>query len=72
VYLAEGRETGKLYSEQYTNVAVMFASIPDYLEFYTDSEIHQGGVTCLMMLNDIISAFDKVDAMGKKIGQSAK
>lgn len=49
-----------MYSESYGNVAVMFASIPNYLDYYTEAEIYEGGVTCLKILNEIISAFDKV------------
>ena len=49
------------YSELYTDVAVMFASIPNYMDFYTEAELHEGGVTCLMILNEIVSAFDEVD-----------
>ena len=62
VYLSEGRDPGKVYSELYTDVAVMFASIPNYMDFYTEAELHEGGVTCLMILNEIISAFDEVGA----------
>ena len=61
VYLSDHRRgTGKLYSESYTSVAVMFASIPDYLDFYTEEEISEGGVICLKILNEIISEFDKL------------
>ena len=60
VYLSEGRDPGKVYSELYTDVAVMFASIPNYMDFYTEAELHEGGVTCLMILNEIVSAFDEV------------
>ena len=60
VYLTNRRETGKLYSESYSSVSVMFASIPDYLDFYTEAELNQGGVTCLKILNEIIAVFDKV------------
>ena len=60
IYLSQRRETGKLYSESYESVAVMFASIPNYLDFYSEAEIHQGGVTCLKILNEIIAAFDKL------------
>ena len=42
----------------------MFASIPNYLDFYTEAELHEGGVTCLMILNEIISAFDEVKVYG--------
>ena len=60
VYLSEGRDPGKVYSELYTDVAVMFASMPNYMDFYTEAELHEGGVTCLMILNEIVSAFDEV------------
>ena len=62
VYLSEGRDPGKVYSELYTDVAVMFASMPNYMDFYTEAELHEGGVTCLMILNEIVSAFDEVSA----------
>ena len=39
---------------------MIFASIPDYLDFYTEAEIHQKGVPCLEILNDIIVSFDKL------------
>ena len=60
MYLSEGRDPGKVYSELYTDVAVMFASMPNYMDFYTEAELHEGGVTCLMILNEIVSAFDEV------------
>jgi hypothetical protein len=31
-YLINQREEGDLYSEVYSNVAVLFASIPDYMD----------------------------------------
>lgn len=61
MYLANRRDTGRLYSESYSSVSVMFASIPDYLDFYTEQELTGGGgVTCLKILNEIIAAFDKL------------
>ena len=33
-YLTNQREEGDLYSEEYTNVAVLFASIPDYMDSF--------------------------------------
>ncbi len=60
VYLKNRRKTGRLYSESYKSAAVMFASIPDFVHFYTESEINQGGVSCLKMLNEIIATFDNV------------
>ena len=60
VYLSSRREPGRLYSESYQNVSVMFASIPNYLDYYSEAELNQGGVTCLKILNEIISSYDKV------------
>ena len=44
-YLSNNQEvTSSLYSESYHNVAVIFASIPDYLDFYTEAEVHKKGI----------------------------
>jgi len=50
----------ELYSERYENVAVMFASIPNYKEFYDENDINKQGLECLRLLNEIICDFDKV------------
>ena len=43
-YLSNNQDvTNSLYSESYHNVAVIFASIPDYLDFYTEAEVHKKG-----------------------------
>ena len=65
VYLTDSwsRLGGGLYSESYSSVAVMFASIPDYIDFYAESSLRSGGgrgFVCLKILNDIIAAFDRV------------
>jgi hypothetical protein len=49
-----------LYSERYENVAVMFASIPNYKEFYDENDVNKQGLECLRLLNEIICDFDKV------------
>merc|ERR1719244_1843979 len=36
-YLNSNRETGKLFSESYQNVAVMFASLPNFIDFFTEA-----------------------------------
>ena len=59
-YLSHNQETGSLYSEGYSNVAVMFASIPGFCELYQESEVLEKGVNCLKALNEIIASFDKV------------
>ena len=49
-----------LYHESYDNVVVMFASIPDFKEFYVQSDANNDGLECLRLLNEIIAEFDKV------------
>ena len=51
----------ELYSEKYENIAVMFASIPNYREFYDENDINKQGLECLRLLNEIICDFDKVE-----------
>lgn len=38
----------------------MFASIPNFSDFYTEENINNGGIECLRILNEIISDFDSV------------
>ena len=38
----------------------MFASIPNFAEFYNESEINNQGLECLRLLNEIINDFDDV------------
>ena len=45
----------------------MFASIPNYLDFFTEEEIHEGGVACLQILNEIISGYDRVSKEWEKL-----
>jgi hypothetical protein len=52
----------ELYSEQYNNVAVMFASIPNFAEFYSEEVVNHEGIECLRLLNEIIIDFDEVAA----------
>lgn len=54
------RDTQELYHERYSCIAVMFASIPNYKEFYDESDVNKQGLECLRLLNEIICEFDKV------------
>ncbi|XP_060535203.1 adenylate cyclase type 2-like isoform X2 [Cylas formicarius] len=54
------RLTQDLYHERYSCVAVMFASIPNYKEFYDESDVNKQGLECLRLLNEIICEFDKL------------
>lgn len=54
------RTTQELYHERYYCIAVMFASIPNYQDFYGESDINKQGLECLRLLNEIICEFDKI------------
>lgn len=49
-----------LYHQSYTKVGVMFCSIPNFHEFYTELDGNQLGVECLRLLNEIIADFDNL------------
>jgi hypothetical protein len=38
----------------------MFASIPNFKEFYVQSDTNKNGLECLRLLNEIIAEFDLV------------
>lgn len=59
-YLSEEIYTDELYYESYNEAAVMFASIPDFTEFYTENSINEEGKRCLQVLNEIICDFDEL------------
>ncbi|KAM9354065.1 adenylate cyclase type 3 [Pholidichthys leucotaenia] len=50
----------ELYSQSYDEIGVMFASIPNFSDFYTEESINNGGLECLRILNEIISDFDSL------------
>ncbi|KAM7307904.1 adenylate cyclase type 2 [Ixodes scapularis] len=58
-FLNNRRLSEQLYHERYGNVAVMFASIPNYIEFYDETDVNKQGLECLRLLNEIICDFDK-------------
>ncbi|KAG7232199.1 hypothetical protein INR49_009423 [Caranx melampygus] len=53
-------EALELYSQSYDEIGVMFASIPNFSDFYTEESINNGGIECLRFLNEIISDFDSL------------
>lgn len=54
------RPVQELYSQSYDAVGVMFASIPGFADFYSQTEMNNQGVECLRLLNEIIADFDEV------------
>lgn len=59
-FLAARSGSQDLYHERYSCIAVMFASIPNYKEFYDENDVNKQGLECLRLLNEIICDFDKL------------
>ncbi|KAF2905422.1 hypothetical protein ILUMI_00748 [Ignelater luminosus] len=59
-YLATRDNNQDLYHERYSCIAVMFASIPNFKEFYDENDVNKQGLECLRLLNEIICEFDKI------------
>ncbi|KAK2899995.1 hypothetical protein Q8A73_013124 [Channa argus] len=49
-----------LYSKSYDCVCVMFASVPQFKEFYSETSENRDGLECLRFLNEIIADFDEL------------
>uniref|UniRef100_A0A8C3UQQ1 adenylate cyclase n=1 Tax=Catharus ustulatus TaxID=91951 RepID=A0A8C3UQQ1_CATUS len=58
-FLARERRNDELYYQSCECVAVMFASISNFSEFYVELEANNEGVECLRLLNEIIADFDE-------------
>lgn len=50
----------ELYHQSYAKVGVIFASVPNFHEFYTEMDGSDQGLECLRLLNEIIADFDEV------------
>uniref|UniRef100_A0A8C5DN98 adenylate cyclase n=1 Tax=Gouania willdenowi TaxID=441366 RepID=A0A8C5DN98_GOUWI len=59
-FLGSKKRDEELYSQSYNEIGVMFASIPNFSDFYTEESINNGGIECLRFLNEIISDFDSL------------
>ncbi len=49
-----------LYSDYHTNAGVLFASIPDFSDYYSEFEANKQGIECMRLLNEIFSDFDSL------------
>ena len=56
----DSSELPELYHQDFSCAAIMFASIPNFSEFYIEQEVNNMGVNSLVMLNEIIHDFDRV------------
>ncbi|XP_059621799.1 adenylate cyclase type 6 [Phlebotomus argentipes] len=59
-FLSRDKNIDELYHEQCESVCVLFASIPNFSEFYVELEANNEGVECLRLLNEIIADFDEL------------
>lgn len=50
----------------------MFASIPGFADFYSQTEMNNQGVECLRLLNEIIADFDEVNLSIRSLGYISK
>ncbi|XP_059368644.1 adenylate cyclase type 2-like isoform X2 [Carassius carassius] len=60
LFVGENQKNEDLYYKSYDCVCVMFASVPDFKEFYTECDINKEGLECLRLLNEIIADFDEL------------
>lgn len=54
------RSHDDLYSQSYAEVGVLFASMPNFSDFYSEETVNNQGLECLRFLNEVISDFDAV------------
>ncbi|XP_063696601.1 adenylate cyclase type 5-like isoform X2 [Culicoides brevitarsis] len=59
-FLSRDKNIDEIYHEQCESVCVMFATIPNFSEFYVELEANNEGVECLRLLNEIIVDFDEL------------
>ena len=59
-FLSHARHYDDLYSQSYAEVGVLFASMPNFADFYSEESINNQGLECLRFLNEVISDFDAV------------
>lgn len=57
------RHHDELYSQSYAEVGVLFASMPNFADFYSEESINNQGLECLRFLNEVISDFDAVSSI---------
>nr|XP_029726102.1 adenylate cyclase type 5 isoform X1 [Aedes albopictus] len=64
-FLRREKNIEEIYHEQCDRACVMFASIPNFSEFYIELEGNNEGVECLRLLNEIIVDFDELLAQDR-------
>ncbi|XP_062917358.1 adenylate cyclase type 2-like [Mobula hypostoma] len=59
-FIGQNRKNEDLYHQSYECVCILFASIPDFKEFYSETGVNHEGLECLRLLNEIIADFDEL------------
>lgn len=57
-FMNRRRKHQDLYSHSYPEVGVLFASMPNFGDFYSEEQVNNQGLECLRFLNEVISDFD--------------
>lgn len=57
-FLGRRKQDEEMYSKSYSEVGVLFASMPNFSDFYTEESVNNQGLECLRFLNEVISDFD--------------
>ncbi|GAV05700.1 hypothetical protein RvY_15792 [Ramazzottius varieornatus] len=59
VFLGRKGDDDEPFSQD-TEAGVMFASMPDFAEFYNEESVANQGIECLRFLNEVISDYDEL------------
>ncbi|XP_035702873.1 adenylate cyclase type 3 [Folsomia candida] len=59
-FLDKTQNHDQLYSHNYQEVGVVFASMPNFSDFYTEDAVNNQGLECLRFLNEVISDYDAI------------
>jgi len=59
-FMSGDKNNDELYHENCELGCIIFASIPNFSEFYVELESNNEGVECLRLLNEIIADFDEI------------
>ena len=52
--------TQDLYYDYHPEAGILFASIPDFAEYYEEEECNKQGIECMRLLNEIFGDFDQL------------
>ncbi|XP_054157897.1 adenylate cyclase type 3-like [Oppia nitens] len=57
-FLGKRKNDEELYSKSYDSVGILFASMPNFADFYTEESVNNQGLECIRFLNEVISDYD--------------